>query len=136
MYLVVQRLVGNVKKQFGMQFSGPANALVSMVTVYTFICVAWVYFRSPDVETAHIIFRGILSFDNLSFADLPNKFVIVKCALLILLLLFFEVLSTRVDLGSVTLRSPAFRIVSFAAILWIIALMGSFIDSQFIYFQF
>ena len=135
-FLIVQRLITNIKKRLGIEFHGAINTFVSIVLVYSLTCLTWIYFRSPDLETAHTVIRGILSFDNLSFADLPYKFEIVKGAFLLMILLVFEILSTRVDLGAMTLRSPAFRVVSFAAILWLIALMGSFIDSQFIYFQF
>jgi alginate O-acetyltransferase complex protein AlgI len=135
-FLIVQRLITNVKKKLGLEFHSAFNTIFSIVIVYSFTCLTWIYFRSPDIETAHTVIRGIVSFDNFSFADLPYKFEITKGAFLIMILLFFEVLSTRIDYGTVTLRSPAFRLVSYAAILWLIALMGSFIDSQFIYFQF
>jgi alginate O-acetyltransferase complex protein AlgI len=136
MYLVIQRLISTGKKAVGLEFRGPVNAFFSIVLVYSMTCLAWIYFRSPDLQTAHTVIRGIVSLDNLSFADLPYKFEIVKGVFLLVILLFFEVLSKRVDFGTITLRSPAFRVVSYAAILWLIALMGSFIDSQFIYFQF
>ncbi|HYC83812.1 MAG TPA: MBOAT family O-acyltransferase [Chryseosolibacter sp.] len=135
-FLIVQRLLNYLKRIVGLSFSGPVNTLVSIAIVYAFTCLAWIYFRSPDVATAHTVIKGILSFNNLSFADLPNKFVIIKGVLLIALLILFELLSLRIDFGSITLRSPAFRTVGFAVILWMIALLGSFIDSQFIYFQF
>jgi alginate O-acetyltransferase complex protein AlgI len=136
LFLILQRLITGVKKKAGLTFSGPLNALFSIGIIYTFTCLAWIYFRSPDIATAHTVIRGIFAFDNLSFGDLPNKFVILKGASLILLLVFFEILSTRIDFAGITLRSPAFRTISFAVILWAIALLGSFIDSQFIYFQF
>jgi len=136
MFLIVQRLLDNVKSRMGLAFSGPVNAVFSVWIIYVFTCLAWIYFRSPDIGTAHTIIKGILSFNNLSFGDLPNKFLIVKGVLLIVLLLFFELLSSRIDLDGITVRSPVFRAVSFALILWSIALLGSFIDSQFIYFQF
>jgi alginate O-acetyltransferase complex protein AlgI len=135
-FLILQRFITSIKKKFGIEFHGPVNALFSTVLVYSMVCVTWIYFRSPNIEVAHTYIRGILAFDNLSFADLPYKFEITKGVFLLVILLFFEVLSTRVDFGTIVLRSPAFRVVSFAAILWLIALMGSFIDSQFIYFQF
>jgi alginate O-acetyltransferase complex protein AlgI len=136
MYLVVQRLITNVKKTFGLQPTGVINALFSIMLVYSLTCLSWIYFRSPDIATAHTIIGNIVSLDGLSFADLPYKFEIAKGVMLLAILLFFEIVSTRVDFGTIVLRSPAFRVVSFAAILWLIALMGSFIDSQFIYFQF
>jgi alginate O-acetyltransferase complex protein AlgI len=136
MFLVVQRLLTNAKQKLGLTFSGPINSIISIGIVYMLTCLTWIYFRSPDIHSAHVFIRGILSFDNMSFADLPYKFEIMKGALLILLLLFFELLSTRVDFGEITVRSPVFRVASYAAILWLIALLGSFIDSQFIYFQF
>jgi alginate O-acetyltransferase complex protein AlgI len=136
MYLVLQRLITNVKKTFGLQPTGVINSLFSIMLVYSLTCLSWIYFRSPDVATAHTIIGNIVSLDSLSFADLPYKFEIAKGVMLLAILLFFEIVSTRVDFGTIVLRSPAFRVVSFAAILWLIALMGSFIDSQFIYFQF
>jgi len=135
-FLIVQRFITSIKKKLGIEFGRPINTLVSIVLVYSMVCLTWIYFRSPDLETAHTYIKGIVALDNLSFADLPYKFEITKGVLLLGILLFFEILSTRIDFGTVTLRSPAFRVASFAAILWLIALMGSFIDSQFIYFQF
>lgn len=135
-YLILQRIVTSAKKALGLTLSGPLNAAFSILIVYVLTCVAWIYFRSPDVETAHTVIRGIMDFGTASIAAIPNKFVVAKCLILISVLLFFEVLSTRVDLGEVVIASPAFRTISYAAILWLIAFAGSFIDSQFIYFQF
>ncbi len=135
-YLILQRAITNLKKAFGIQFSGVINSGISILLVYTLTCLAWIYFRSVNIETAHVVIRGILSFDNISFGDLPNKFIIMKCGMLILTLLFFEVISTRISIGATLIRYPMLRTASLATILWLIALFGSFIDSQFIYFQF
>ncbi len=136
MYLVIQRQVTTVKQSFGISFSGPLNYVFSILLVYALTCFAWIYFRSPTIEVAHTVIKGIFAFDNLSFAALPNKFVILKGIFLITAIYVLEAISQRVNYEHIILRSPMLRTVSYACLLWLIALLGSFIDSQFIYFQF
>lgn len=138
MYLVVQRLVGAPMYKALQAMRVPNVILVggSMLFVYLFTCLAWIYFRSPDFGTASKIIGSIASLDSLNPASIINKFLFLKGSLLIVILLFIEVTDFRFNYLKLATRNPAFRLVSFAVVLWLIALFGTFGSSAFIYFQF
>ncbi|MGB0931041.1 MAG: MBOAT family O-acyltransferase [Chitinophagales bacterium] len=134
-YLIVQRLSSPYVTKIEEKLQVPewlSNAY-SIALVYFLTCFAWIYFRSPDFETANAIISGILAFKG---TTLINMFWIVQGFLLIGMLLLVEVIDTKVDLPEIAERSPVFQVASYALILWSIALLGSFGNSQFIYFQF
>ncbi|MBI5917423.1 MAG: hypothetical protein HY842_18805 [Bacteroidetes bacterium] len=65
-----------------------------------------------------------------------NKFIVVKGILLIGMLLTVEISNLKVIYGNIVMRYPAFRVASFAVLLWLIAFFGTFGSNAFIYFQF
>ncbi len=135
MYLVVQRLASPVVTRLEDALSIPdwLRNVYSIALVYFLTCFAWIYFRSPDFETANAIISGIVALEG---TTLINMFWIVQGFLLIGLLLVVEVLDVKLDLPQKAERSPVFQVASYALILWGIALLGTFGESQFIYFQF
>ncbi|MEM8600587.1 MAG: MBOAT family O-acyltransferase [Bacteroidota bacterium] len=138
MYLIVQRLIGETYAK-GVERAGiPAwiKDGVAMLTVFLFTCLAWVFFRSPDFATAMTVLTQIGGMENLSFAAVTNKVLVLKGFVLISVLLVGEVLALRTPMTEQVLAQPAWRVVGFAALLWAIALLGNFTGGQFIYFQF
>ena len=137
-YLVVQRLIG---PYFGalmrfLRFPKFLQDGVNIVIVYFFTCLAWIYFRAPDFQIANEVVTGIASLENFNWANVTNKFGIASGFMLIGMLLFVEITDFKFKYAGLLQRSPAFRVVSFATILWIIAFFGTFGANAFIYFQF
>ncbi len=109
---------------------------IAIAIVYFLTCLAWVYFRAPDFDIANQYIMGIASLENFTFSSVINKFVVLKGFLLIGMLLMVEITDFRFDYSQLVLRQPAFRVVSFAIIMWLIAFFGTFGTNSFIYFQF
>ncbi|MEM6964407.1 MAG: MBOAT family O-acyltransferase [Bacteroidota bacterium] len=138
MYLIVQRVLG---KPFGqlMTFLRLPKVMqqgIDILIVYFFTCLAWVYFRAPDFEVANTYIQGIAALDSLSPSTIVNKFVAVKGFLLVSALLLVEITDFKLDYSQLILRQPAFRVIGFVILLWMIAFFGSFGANSFIYFQF
>jgi hypothetical protein len=52
------------------------------------------------------------------------------------MMLLVEIIDERTPMWQLVDQRPAFRVASFASLLWLIALFGVFSASAFIYFQF
>ncbi len=138
MYLIVQRLAGPYWNRLLDTLRIPnwlQNGL-AIGMVYVFTCLAWIYFRAADFETASQVIEGIYVLEGLNFGSVINKFWVLKGVLLIGILLLVELLDLRWRMYQMVLAKPAFRIVSFAVLIWLIALFGTFGSNAFIYFQF
>jgi len=138
MYLVAQRLLGPI---FGklLHFLRTPNFIkvgINVLLVYIFTCLAWVYFRSPDFETANAVITGITSFEGFHPGTIINRFVALKGFIVVALLLGVDLASQRINFAKLLIENTTFRIVSFAIVLWIIAFFGTFGSDSFIYFQF
>jgi len=137
-YLIIQRLFSrpynNVLNALRMPL--PIQNLLSIGIVFFATCLAWIFFRATSFQDAFTIIDGIGSFADFSWSAVLHKLIVIKCAFLILILLGVETIAQKVDFPKMLLTYPAFRIVSFAAILWIIAFFGTFGSNAFIYFQF
>ncbi|MCI5081835.1 MAG: MBOAT family protein, partial [Saprospiraceae bacterium] len=138
MYLVVQRLAGSAYAKILSQLRFPAllRSGINMALVYAFTCLAWIFFRATDFNNALEVINGIGQIESFTFAQVTNKFWVMKGVLLISLLVSIEVLDLRYDYKEVLLRSPAFRIAGMAGLIWLIAFFGTFDSNAFIYFQF
>ena len=104
--------------------------------VFSLTCLAWVFFRSPGLDTAWQMLSQIAAMNNLSFGAVTNKFIVLKGLVLILGLVGIELLDPVIDVKRQLLAHPIFRIVAWCGLLWCIALMGTFGSEAFIYFQF
>ena len=137
-YLIIQRL-------FSKPFNNALNALhapiflqnfIAMSIVFFATCFAWIFFRASSFEDAYTIISSIASLADFSWSSVLHKLIVVKCALLLVILVGVEIFAQQVDFESLLVRSPVFRVASFAIILWIIAFFGTFGSNAFIYFQF
>ncbi|MEM9920225.1 MAG: MBOAT family O-acyltransferase [Bacteroidota bacterium] len=137
-YLVVQRLAGPLWNRLLDTLRVPVlvQNLIAIGMVYFFTCLAWIYFRAPDFDIASQYIQGITALQGMSFSTVVNKFWVLKGVLLIAMLVGVEWLDLKWQWYKVVLRSPAFRVVSFAILLWLIAFFGTFGTNSFIYFQF
>ncbi len=138
LYLIVQRFLG---KPFGkimdaLYFPKALKVSVNIAIVYFFTCLAWIFFRSPNFGIATDVIANMASFEGFNFVSLMNKFLVMKGVMLIGFLLMVEISDLKFNWGGVVMRSPAFRVASFAVLLWMIAFFGTFGSNAFIYFQF
>ncbi len=138
MYLVLQRLLsGTITKIYQLlHIPNFIQLNLSIAVVYFLTCLAWIYFRSPNFEIAHTIINRIVAMDSLNPSSIINKFIFLKGAILIAFLLMVEITDFRFNYLYLTVKRPAFRLFSYALLLWMIAFFGTFGTNSFIYFQF
>ena len=137
-YLVVQRLIGPYWTGLLKLIRTPAfiRGGIAIAMVYFFTCLAWVYFRAPSFDIANTYISRIASLEGFSFGTVIHKFQVVKGMFLIGALVGVEFVDLYAPMYKRSLQSPAFRVLSFAALLWLIAFFGTFGSNAFIYFQF
>ena len=138
MYLIMQRQLG---KPFGTMMSGlrfpnGLKVCTNIALTYFFTCLAWIFFRATSFGKATDVIAGIVGLEGFSFVNVMNKFIVMKGVLLIGILLVVEISDLKMHWNGLAFRNPAFRIVAFAALLWLIAFFGTFGGGAFIYFQF
>lgn len=138
MYLVVQRLFGKMYGQLldFIRLPGLIRTTMNVLLVYAFTCFAWIFFRATNFHNALEVINGIIGFENFTFAQVTNKFLILKGGLLITAMLLVEITDFKWDYKRLLLKKPVFRIAAMAILIWIIAFMGTFDSNAFIYFQF
>jgi len=137
-YLVVQRLGGPYWNKLLDTLRVP-NFIqngIAILIVYVCTCYAWIFFRAPDFDIANQVIDGIASLQNFNFGSVVNKFVVMKGFVLILILLSIEIADVRFKFYKVAIDYPAFRIVSFACLFWLIAFFGTFGAHSLISLQF
>jgi len=130
--LCLQRLLGFSKTR-------PGDGIFSVLRcllVFFCVCAAWIFFRASSLDDALWIFSKILSFEQLSFADVKQRFIAVKCLLLVLSLVVLELFRARFDCWSLAKSHPALYFVFFLLSGWALLLGGTFGNDAFIYFQF
>ena len=141
-YLVIQRLGGPIWTRFLNKLRIPnwIQSGIAIGLVYFLTCLAWIYFRAanePDsFALANQMISIITSFEQFNFGSVINKFWVLKGVLLIGILLLVELVDLYRPLYREAQLHPAFRVVAFASLLWMIAFFGSFGANSFIYFQF
>jgi alginate O-acetyltransferase complex protein AlgI len=138
LYQVVQRFAGPYfgKIMSALYLPKWLQNGINMSLVFFFTCFAWIFFRSPDFQIATEVINGIVSFENFNFANVTNKFWVVRGVLVIAMLLTVEIAQAKLNYKELVLRKPVFRIASFAVIIWVISFLGTFGSNAFIYFQF
>ena len=138
MYLIAQRFLGRPfgKLMTALHFPKPMQQGIDILIVYSFTCLAWIFFRAPDFDVAAAYIQGIASLENFTFGSIVNKFWVLKGFIIIGMLLFVEITNFKFNYSQLIQTSPAFRVVSFVIVLWAIAFFGSFGANAFIYFQF
>jgi len=136
-YLIVQRITTSriVRSSLG---TVPRSAFrpASMLCTFMLTCVAWVFFRSSSVDVALQLLSKMTMISSYSLSEVGGKFYVVKGAMLVTFLVFFEAISFRVDFEKLLNASPVLDIVVFSTGLIALALLGTFENSSFIYFQF
>ena len=153
-YLTVQRVIGPLYERTRRLLRIPtlvSDALL-IVLVFHLTCLSWVFFRAGSFRQAWQILRHIGEMRDMSLASVDQKVLVFKCAVLIAMLMLFELISflpkrrrpilapAADDAVAVSAHapsvSPAMRLAFAAACLWAVLLFGTFSGNSFIYFQF
>lgn len=130
LYLMLQRLLAPLQRRIRV----PRPLLV--LTVFHLTCLGWVFFRAQTFGQAWTILRRIGAMEDLSFAAVDNKLLVLKGMLLVGVLLGFEAASFLRRPRETAAPSPAYRLAFTAACFWALLLFGTFSGNSFIYFQF
>ncbi|MEL6718524.1 MAG: MBOAT family O-acyltransferase [Bacteroidota bacterium] len=138
LYLVLQRLLQKPMEKLWDSLRLPSflQAAISMLVVYLLTCLAWIFFRSPDFETASYYIMRIGAFEDMHPSSIINKFMVLKCMLLLMFLILVEVTNFRFQYTNSLIQRPILRLIAFTLLLWMIAFFGTFGGNSFIYFQF
>jgi alginate O-acetyltransferase complex protein AlgI len=105
--------------------------LFQMGTTFLFTVIAWVFFRSPDIDTAIDIVHSI-SFMELNFPSFIGIFRAIKLSLVIVSFVLFEWTYKRENINALGYVKGTQDVILFVMI-WFFANSSS---SEFIYFQF
>jgi D-alanyl-lipoteichoic acid acyltransferase DltB (MBOAT superfamily) len=108
----------------------------SMLVVFPATCFAWIFFRAETFGDAADVIHGIVLRNSWSLAQVQNQVVAAKGFLLIAVLVAVEAASFRPALVARFRSAPSLRYGAAAAVLWAIALFGTYSGANFIYFQF
>ncbi|MEH0156172.1 MBOAT family protein [Limibacter armeniacum] len=139
-YLVIERLwVTNLKRIDLYPKSGIFHKVfegLGIIIVFSGVCIAFVMFRTVDFNHTWSYLTGAFAFNGMSLASIVNKFHVMKGILLICILFLMENLNLRYNLQRFVSYSPILRAGMYAVVIWIISFAGTFLDNQFIYFQF
>jgi D-alanyl-lipoteichoic acid acyltransferase DltB (MBOAT superfamily) len=137
LYLVAQRLVGGslARAANALRVPGWLQQLLAGLLVFHLTCLAWIFFRATSFSLAWSMIVGIATRTQLSFAQVPNRFLVAKDLVLIAALIAAEALSFRPVFERLRNSSVA-RYAVAATLVWGIMLFGTFSGTAFIYFQF
>jgi alginate O-acetyltransferase complex protein AlgI len=126
------------------------HAFLQILFTFTLVCVAWVFFRAPDLHTADTLFSRLSKGWEMSLSQYVNGYIlqpfwtlgISRYTLLVSLvciagLLFLEYKEQKTSLGVWLDKQPLLvRSFSYSSVLFMIILYGTFSAPLFIYFQF
>jgi len=137
-YLIFQRILGPGFGKILDTLRTPSwlRIGINVAIVFTLTSLAWIFFRSPDFETAMSVLSGIANLETFTFGSVINKFTVLKSAFVVGILLMVEVSDLKFNYQEVSLHKPIFRVVTYTLLLLLISFMGTFDSDAFIYFQF
>lgn len=136
-YLILQRELSNLlPSQTVKERDQFLLAMICRMLVFTLVCVAWVFFRSPTFDDAWKIFESIGSYSGASYFSLRNEITLAKCLGSIGILVAGETLSEYFQLDVLLQKKPVLQLMCFASLVLGIFFLGTFGGSAFIYFQF
>jgi len=113
-----------------------AVRLASGLLVFHGVCFAWIFFRAQTFGIAWQVIEGIATRTQLSFAQVPDKFLVAKALLLCGVLFAVELASFQTAWVARLRARPVARLASAALVVWGIAVLATFSGANFIYFQF
>jgi len=118
------------KKYFSIKF--PEIPLLSVITTFVLVTIAWVFFRAKGLGNARVILTKIITLDDFSRFEMPfSKAEFLFSWVLILILFLKDIYVKEIS----TKHTPSFYF-KFAGLLILSYFLGIFTSNQFIYFQF
>jgi alginate O-acetyltransferase complex protein AlgI len=130
LYLMLQRLLSPLQRRL------PVPRFLRILLVFHLTCLSWIFFRSQTFSQAWTMIRRIAAMEDMSFASVDNKLLVLRGAVLIGMLIVFEAWSFRRGGTVVAEPRPALRLAFTAACVYVLLLFGTFSGNSFIYFQF
>ena len=113
-------------------------SIINITTTFLLTTIAWVFFRSYDIQSAIQYLMGILSYSVFDIPSVSNIKDLLKLTILLLLLLIIEWKGRYYNFALerlIFLKKKAFRILFYYIILFTILYFGGN-EEEFIYFQF
>ncbi len=136
LYLIGERVLSRVPGFSKISLPSWLVNPLKISTVFALVSFAWIFFRSPSFEIAVNLIERMLDWEEWRPELIRNKLWAVKGLGLVGILVVLELVNQRLPLHNLALRSPLFRMLAFASLLWLISFFGSFGSNSFIYFQF
>lgn len=120
---------------------GSFGNIFKVLITYFLINISWIFFRSPDLETSWEIIIKIFNFNNLQTPYIKNGSIHFLPILLSILFLIVELyVSTQkhddVSYVFAKINTRPFRWLIYYGLIFIMLLIGSYAEKNFIYFQF
>ncbi|HHM21653.1 MAG TPA: MBOAT family protein, partial [Bacteroidetes bacterium] len=106
LYLIGQRFLARPFGRFMdvLYFPKILKAGVNVSIVYGLTCFAWIFFRSPDFNTATNVISIMAGFEGFDYVSIMNKFLVMKGILLIGFLLAVEISNLKWHWGGVVMQ--------------------------------
>jgi D-alanyl-lipoteichoic acid acyltransferase DltB (MBOAT superfamily) len=142
-YLVFAIWVDKLSQKFTQNFKlfGTVYNIYQMISTFILICIAWIFFRAQTVGEAWYILKQIVS-DGYNLSGLWPFLLQYRYSFLIIFgaisfLTFVDYFIAEDKRLEKLFRLPLFiQVVACLFIVFIIMLLGRFVNEQFIYFQF
>lgn len=111
---------------------------IQILTTFSLVVIAWIFFRAKDLTTTYYILNSIFSSSIFSIpAILAPKIKMIYTVLLIGVLIVVEWINRDKEFGlEIENSSKALRWTTYISVLLLIVTFGYFGESEFIYFQF
>jgi alginate O-acetyltransferase complex protein AlgI len=135
-FLCLQRLWNRCFGAYLVHVPAIILKFTGIFTVFTLVCIAWVFFRAQSFGEAIVVLLRIAAMEDMSFAAVEQKFQVIKALGLIAGLIAVEALSFKIDFWSVARRWPITVGIFLITCALAISVLGNFTGNAFIYFQF
>jgi alginate O-acetyltransferase complex protein AlgI len=136
-FLILQQIITQMIGPIIDRISVPKwlQNLVSIIIVFSFTSLAWVFFRSTSIETALVYLSKMLDFQSFSFRSVPYKLIVAKGVIMILFLFSVELISLNSAIRLKMSTIPLLRLISLSLMICLISFLGGF-GQPFIYMNF
>ena len=138
LYLIFQRWLTPVVVKIGNVIKVPSilGSFGAILLTFSLTAFAWIFFRSPDWQTAFTVIRQMNPFMNEDLFGILHIIWVVKGLIALTLLILIDFVSLHKDFLKLSTTSPIFRTAVYTFFIIMISLLGTFQGNNFIYFQF
>ncbi|NQV61953.1 MAG: MBOAT family protein [Alphaproteobacteria bacterium] len=136
-YLVLQRMLHQPYAAVIAALRAPKwlSTTIAILTVFILTNFAWIFFRAESFSEAWTIL-SIISKSDFSFEQGNQWTMIARTALAAMIVFTVDALSESSGIVALYMKEPKVRFIGMLILLWVIALLGAFKGTAFIYFQF